>query len=79
MKRSFNSRFDLTGYEMARLLKISVFGKIVPIGNLRGGPGGRCLCTLSLLHYFGFWGYWLKAKHGHRLDRVKPLLNRIKR
>ncbi|PHR28325.1 MAG: hypothetical protein COA36_07055 [Desulfotalea sp.] len=79
MKSALNSRFELTGYEMSRLIKISVFGKFVPIGNLRGGPGGRCLCVLSLLHYFGFWGYWLKAKHGHRLNFIKPMYRRIKR
>ena len=79
MKPVLNSRFELTGNEMSRLVKISAFGKVVPIGNLRGGPGGRCLCVLLLLHYFGYWGYWLKARHGHRLSAVKPLVRRMKR
>ncbi|BHH83332.1 hypothetical protein LA52FAK_16210 [Desulforhopalus sp. 52FAK] len=79
MKPAMNSRFELTGYTMARLLKICALGKIVPIGNLRGGPGGRCLLVVSLLHYFGYWGYLVKAKHGHRLGRVKSIVQRVRK
>ncbi len=79
MKAALNSRFELTGYTMARLIKICAFGKIVPIGNLKGGPGVRCLVIVSLLHYFGYWGYLLKAKHGHRLSRIKPILKRLRK
>ena len=79
MKPVFNSRYELKGYEMSRLIKISAIGKFVPIGNLRGGPGGRCLCVLTLLHYFGYYGYWLRARYGHRLNGIKPILRRLKK
>jgi len=79
MKPVLNSRYELTGNEMSRLIKISAIGKCVPIGNLRGGPGGRCLCVLTLLHYFGYWGYLFKAKYGHRITFIKPVLRRLKK
>lgn len=77
MKPVLNSRYELTGNEMSRLIKISAIGKYVPIGNLRGGPGGHCLCVLTLLHYFGYWGYLCKAKYGHRITFIKPVLRRF--
>lgn len=79
MKPVLNSRYELMGNEMSRLIKISAIGKFVPIGNLRGGPGGRCLCVLSVLHYFGYFGYWFKAIHGHRIAFIKPILRRLKK
>lgn len=79
MKPSMNRRFELTGNEMFRLIRLCVFGRFVPIGNLRGGPGMRCLAVLSLLHYFGYWGYLFKAKYGHRLGIVKRLRSRLTR
>jgi hypothetical protein len=78
MKPALNSRFELTGNEMLRLVKICAFGKLVPIGNLRGGPGARCLCVVTILHYFGYAGYYLKAKHGHRLGLITSMIRRIK-
>lgn len=79
MKNTLNKRFDLTGNEFTRLLGMSMFGKFVPIGNLRGGPGARCLVVLTLLHYLGYPGYWLMAKYGHRLQFLKRLANKIRR
>ena len=79
MKPVLNSRYELMGNEMSRLIKISAIGKFVPIGNLRGGPGGRCLCVLTALHYFGYFGYWFKAKHGYRIAFIKPIMRRLKK
>ncbi len=73
-----NNRFELTGNEMSRLLKLSAFGKFVPIGNLRGGPGARCLVVLSVLHYFGYPAYLIKMKYGHRLGFIKGIMRRIR-
>lgn len=78
MKPVLNKRYELTGNEMLRLIKISAFGKIVPIGNLRGGPGVRCLVVLSVLHYFGALGYYLKARYGYRLGFAKSFIRRVR-
>jgi len=79
MKTVLNKRFELTGNEFSRLLGMSLFGKFIPIGNLRGGPGLRCLAVLTLLHYCGYPGYWIKAKYGHRLQFMRRIVNRIRR
>ncbi len=79
MKTVLNKRFELTGNEFFRLLGVSLFGKFVPIGNLWGGPGLRCLAVLTLLHYVGFPGYWIKAKYGHRLQFIKGIINKTRR
>lgn len=78
MRSVFTRRFDLDGNELSRLLKIAVFGKIVPIGNLRGGPGARCLAVLTLLHYLGYPLYWVNAKYGHRLHMFRRLLRKLR-
>lgn len=78
MKPAMNTRFELTGNEMSRLLRLSAFGKFVPIGNLRGGPGLRCLLVLSVLHYLGYPAYLVKIKYGHRLGIVKTMLRRFR-
>lgn len=78
MKPVFTSRFDLDGNELSRLLKVALFGKIVPVGNLRGGPGARCLVVLSLLHYLGYPLYLVNARYGHRLSRVKRLAQKLR-
>jgi len=78
MKTILNKRFDLTGNELSRLLKIAAFGKVFPIGNLRGGPGARCLAILTLLHYLGYPGYWVLAKYGHRLQFLKRVINKMR-
>lgn len=70
--------YDLGGNTLARLLKIAAFGKVVPIGNLRGGPGLRCLLVLSLLHYGGYPMYLINAKYGHRLQRMKNVLRKVR-
>lgn len=78
MKPVFTRRFDLEGNELSRMLKIAMFGKIIPIGNLRGGPGARCLVVLTLLHYLGHPLYWLQARYGHRLNMFRRLLHRLR-
>lgn len=78
MKTILNRQFDLQGNEILRLLKLSLFNKILPIGRLRGGPGARCLIILSVLHYCGGLLYGVQARHGNKLDRVRRALNRLK-
>jgi len=78
MKKLFNKRYDLRGVEISRLGKTALFAKIIPIGNLRGGPGLRCLSVLTVLHYFGGILYWVTTKYGHRLRPVGGLLLKLK-
>lgn len=78
MRPVLNGRYDLGGNELFRLLKIGFFGKIVPIGNLRGGPGMRCLAVLFVLHYLGHLLYWFNARYGHRLGTIKRLAERLR-
>ena len=77
MRPVLNQRFDLTGGEYTRLLRLSIFGKLVPIGNWRGGPGLRCLITLAVLHYLGETLYRLKDRYGHRLGPIRRLAARM--
>lgn len=79
MKTVINKRFDLAGNELFRLMKVALFGKYIPIGNLYSGPGARCLAVLSLLHYLGFPLYWFVARYGHKLQFIKPLIGKIRR
>ncbi|MGW8195540.1 MAG: hypothetical protein ACWGOX_14885 [Desulforhopalus sp.] len=78
MKPVYNHRFDLRGNELSRMVKVGLFGKFVPIGNLRGGPGMRCLAVLFILHYLGYPLYWLNARYGQGLGPVKRLVGRLR-
>jgi hypothetical protein len=78
MKTVLNKRYDLTGNELSRVGKNILFSKFIPIGNLRGGPGLRCLFTLSILHYFGGVLYWVQARYGHRLQPLRRLAAKIR-
>ena len=78
MKTVLNGRFDLTGNELSRLMKIALFGKIIPIGNLCGGPGARCLAVLAILHYTGQPLYWFAGKYGHRLHLLRRVVAKLR-
>ena len=78
MKTSLNKNYDLRGVEISRLGKTALFAKIIPVGNLRGGPGIRCLFVLTVLHYFGGVLYWANAKYGHRLQPVRRLFSQLR-
>jgi hypothetical protein len=78
MKSVLNKRYELTGYEHSRLLKMALIGKVVPIGNLRGGPGVRCLAVLTVLHYLGHPGYWILVRYGHRLQFLRRIVNKLR-
>lgn len=74
-----NNRYDLEGIELPRLIKTAIVSKIVPMGNFRGGPGGRCLIVLALLHYFGYPVYRILAQYGHRLQILRHIAGRFRR
>jgi hypothetical protein len=76
MKKIVTARYDLQGQGILRLARVALLGKYLPIGNLQGGPGARCLGVLLFLHYFGYPFYMLLARHGHRLH---PLWRRLRK
>ncbi|EKD34712.1 MAG: hypothetical protein ACD_75C02222G0004 [uncultured bacterium] len=78
MSTVHNSRYDLGGIEISRLIKTVIFSKIMPMGNFRGGPGGRCLVVLALLHYLGYPVYRILAQYGHRLRFLKRFAAKLK-
>lgn len=46
-------RFDLAGFELPRVARLLLLSRIIPIGNLGGGGGVRCLAVLAVLHLLG--------------------------
>lgn len=76
MKRIVTSHYDLQGLGILRLARLALLGKYLPLGNLQGGPGARCLAVLLFLHYFGYPFYLLLARHGHRLQTLRGWLRR---
>jgi hypothetical protein len=76
MKRIVTARYDLQGQGILRLARLALLGKYLPIGNLQGGPGARCLGVLLFLHYLGYPVYLLLARYGHRLQALRRWLRR---
>ena len=78
MSNTLNKRYDIEGLEISRLVRVALWSKIVPMGNFRGGPGGRCLAVLLLLHYLGYPLYLVLARHGHRLQLLKRIATKLR-
>ena len=78
MRAVFNSRYDLHGNEIVRQVKLFVFHKVVPVGNLRGGPGLRCLVVLCLLHYFGRYLYHFQMRYGREFHALEKIFVQLK-
>lgn len=79
MNTVHNNRYDLSGIELPRLIKTAIFSRLIPMGNFRGGPGGRCLVVLTLLHYLGYPTYRLLAQYGSRLQFLRRVAKRLRR
>jgi hypothetical protein len=79
MRPVLDRRFDLQGNEIARLVKLYFFHKIIPVGNLRGGPGLRCLVILCVLHYLGRPLYFARARYGDKLSIARKIVSRLRR
>lgn len=78
MNRTLNKRYDLQGLEISRLARLTLWSEIVPLGNFRGGPGGRCIAVLLLLHYFGYPMYFALARYGHRLHFLRRIKDKLR-
>jgi hypothetical protein len=76
MKRIVTARYDIQGQGIVRLARLALLGKYLPLGNLQGGPGARCLAVLLFLHYLGYPFYLILARHGHRLQTLRRWLRK---
>lgn len=74
--RVTGKQFDLGRGEIGRITRISTLNKLLPMGNLGGGPGIRCLVVLTVLHRVGRPLFRLMIPHE---DRLTALYKRIKR
>ncbi len=78
MIRSLDKRYDIKGLEITRLAGVAIWRKIVPMGNFLGGPGGRCLVVLILLHYLGYPMYLVNARYGHHLHPLRRIVAKLR-
>ena len=76
MRPIFSKRFDIAGMEVLRVARLSLLGKYVPLGSLRGGPGGRCLLVLLAAHATGRMLFSLAVRQEQRLHRLYQWLRR---
>ena len=78
MSKVLKKNYDLQGLEIHRIIKVTVLGRILPIGNLPTGPGARFLIVLSLLHHFGYPIYMLLARFGHLIKPLRQISTRLR-
>ncbi len=78
MKSLLNRRYDIAGNELLRVVKLSAFARFVPVGNLRGGPGLRCLAVMFLLHYIGAPLYTILARYGQKMSILRRIANKLR-
>ncbi len=76
MKTLFNKRFDISGNEMSRVVKLNLLSRIFPLGNFSGGPGGRPSLVLFIVHYFGKPVFRILISQE---DRVHQIYTKIRR
>jgi hypothetical protein len=79
MNCSLNKHYDLKGLEICRLARMTLWSKIIPMGNFHSGPGRRCLAVMILLHYLGFPIYLVLARYGHRLHILRRIAAKLKK
>ena len=71
-------RFDLAGFEFPRVTRLLMLNRIIPIGNLGGGGGVRCLVVLAILHLLGRPIFRLLIHYEHRLHSLYMFLKKLK-
>ena len=79
MKNIFTARFDLAGSEICRITRTLALNRIIPVGNLAGGGGIRCLLVLVILHTFGRPVFELLMRQEQRAHALHMLINRLKK
>ena len=78
MKSLLDRRYDIRGNELVRVVKLSLFARLVPVGNLRGGPGMRCLAVMFVLHYLGAPLYAFLARYGSKISVLSRVANKLR-
>lgn len=74
------ARYDIAGNNIIRVSRLSHFARFIPVGNLGGGPGGRCLLVLLMLHSpVGRFLYWFKARYSSQAERLKRIVKVVVR
>ena len=79
MKTILTGRFDLAGSEISRVIRILMFNRLIPVGNLAGGGGVRSLLVLAVLHFLGRPIFRLLIKQERRVHALHRVINRLKR
>ena len=79
MKTLLTRRFDLAGSEISRIIRMLMFNRLIPVGNLGGGGGVRSLVVLAILHLLGRPIFWLLIKQEQRVHALHKVVNRLKR
>ena len=79
MKTLLTRRFDLAGSEISRIIRMLMFNRLIPVGNLGGGGGVRSLVVLAILHLLGQPIFWLLIKQEQRVHALHKIVNRLKR
>jgi len=76
MKKLMSNHFDLAGMSIFRLARLSLLGKFLSFGGMRGGPGRLPLFVLMLSHSAGNWLFPFAVRHEERLHRLYNKLRR---
>lgn len=76
--RVIDKKAELGNNTIFRLLKITVLGKILPLGNFHSGPGLRCILTLAILHRAGYPIYFLLAKYGDKSRILRKVYQKLR-
>lgn len=74
--RVTEKQYDLGRGEIGRVARTSALNKFLPMGNLGGGPGIRCLVVLIILHRLGRPLFRLLIPHE---DRLTAFYRRVKK
>lgn len=79
MKTVLTKSFDLAGSEISRVIRILMFNRLIPVGNLAGGGGVRSLLVLAVLHILGRPIFRLLITQERRVHALHRVINRLKR
>ena len=74
--RVTDKHYDIGRGELGRISRLFLLNKFVPLGNLGGGPGLRCLLMLFIVHRLGGFLFRLLIFQEERLTRLYIRLRR---
>ena len=71
--------YDLTGLEVPRVIRLLMLNRLIPLGNLAGSGGLRCLLILAVLHSFGGLLFRGMIRYERQIHSFYMILKRIKK